>query len=430
VLNRDAWPSRGIDTGTRPPLALDDVAARRWFLGADASSQGAGEGSTTIPGVSPASHGRRASAPAVRVGICTAGEIWGGVEQFVVTLADALDRSRFSPVALLFHDGLLAARLRDRGVDVHCLTGRGKRDLRVVGDLRRILAREHVGLLHVHGYKAAVVAAMARTGLRIPIVKTEHGLTEPLERWSDVWEYGRLAANQLMARVLTRAAVDARVFVSRDTERRLTRRNLPGRVIYNGLPAGDQRDAAFEHRPDEFHIAIVGRLSRVKGHRHLLGALTRLRSREGVRLHVFGCGPLEAECREFCATHGLLSSVRFHGFSESLREQLRSMDLVAMPSLHEGLPFTLLEAMAAGVPVVAAAVGGLKEVLEGSGCGVLVPPGDEAALAEAIEQLRRDPARRARMAARARREVTRRFSATAMAEQYAAVYERTLEVGA
>jgi glycosyltransferase involved in cell wall biosynthesis len=383
-----------------------------------------------LPAWSIVPSGRPVCAPTVRVGICTAGEIWGGVEQFVVTLAEGLDRTRFSPLALLFHDGLLAARLRDRGVDVHCFTGRGTHDLRMVRDLRAVLARERVGLLHVHGYKAAVVASMARRRLPIPIVKTEHGLTEPLERWSDAWAHGRLVANKLLDRVITRAAVDARVFVSRDTERRLTGRNVPGRVIYNGLAASHQRGSAAGQRAAEFHIAVVGRLSRVKGHRHLLGALTRVRAREGVQVHVFGCGPLEAECREFCARHDLQSIVRFHGFSESLGEQLRGMDLLVMPSLHEGLPYALLEAMAAGVPVVASAVGGLKEVLEGRDCGLLVPPGDETALAAAIDQLRCDPLRRARMAARARLDVARRFSGAAMADQYAAVYEQLLEARA
>ena len=97
-----------------------------------------------------------------------------------------------------------------------------------------------------------------------------------------------------------------------------------------------------------------------------------------------------------------------------------------MPSLHEGLPYVLLEAMTAGVPVVASSVGGLPEVLQLDRCGLLVPPGDEAALAAAIDTVRRDGAASARMAARARTAVRARFSAAGMAERYAAVYARAL----
>ncbi len=378
----------------------------------------------------PSTIARRQPAPAVSsrvpVAICAAGEIFGGVEQFVLTLAGRLRQSRFSPIVAVFHDGLLAARLRERGVPVRVIAGAGPHDPRLASALRAILVGSGARLLHVNGYKATIVAAFARRRLRIPILKTEHGLLEPLDRWRDAGRYARLAANTLVDRLVSRLAVDARVFVSCEVARRMTGGDSPHRVIYNGVEAADSVAARAAEPREPFHVAIVGRVSRVKGHQYLLRAVARLGARDHLRVHVFGSGPLEAYCRAFCRRHGLENVVAFHGFSASLPRELCGMDLVVMPSLHEGLPYALLEALAAGVPVVASAVGGLKEAIERHGCGVLVPSADDAALAEAIDGLRRDPLGRARVASRGRLAVSDRFSAAVMAERYMAEYDRLL----
>jgi glycosyltransferase involved in cell wall biosynthesis len=361
-----------------------------------------------------------------RVAICAAGEIWGGVEQCVLTLARELPRTGFSPLVVLFYDGLLAARLRSAGVDVEVLPG-GRYDPRAVARLRDVLRRERIRLLHVHGYKAAVTAALAGAGLDVTIVKTEHGLLEPREALADSWRHARLALNHLLDRLATHA-VDTRVFVSRALESSASRRRPSDCVIHNGVEP-HPRDESTTLSREHFHVAIVGRVSRVKGHRHLIGAISRLTGRQGVRVHVFGVGPLEGECRRLAEQRALGPVIVFHGFVSDLRARLAAMDLLVMPSLQEGLPYVLLEAMAAGVPVVASSVGGLPEALQRDRCGLLVPPGDEAALAAAIETVRRNGPASARMAARARTAVRMRFSAAVMADRYAALYARVLREG-
>ena len=103
----------------------------------------------------------------LRLAICAAGEIWGGVEQFVLTLAGALEREGAVPVVVLFHDGLLAHRLREAGVTVDVLAHGPGHDPRVIADLRRVLRARDINLLHVHGYKATIVGALASRGLAV-----------------------------------------------------------------------------------------------------------------------------------------------------------------------------------------------------------------------------------------------------------------------
>src|SRR5919204_2481781 len=185
------------------------------------------------PAVEAAS--RAAAAERVPIAICAAGELWGGVEQFVVTLGEGLQRTRFLPIVAVFHDALLAGRLRERGIEVYCVGSSGKYSPRSVAALRALLMDRRIRLLHVHGYKATLTAVLARRGIGIPILKTEHGLLEPLESWRDLGQFARLAANTLLDRAASRVSVDARVFVSREIRRRLHVSGSSGRVIYNGV---------------------------------------------------------------------------------------------------------------------------------------------------------------------------------------------------
>ena len=175
-----------------------------------------------------------------------------------------------------------------------------------------------------------------------------------------------------------------------------------------------------------FNIGIVGRIAPVKGHRELLQALVRLRHLDAIRVHVFGTGPLEAQCRRWSEEWGVADRVRFHGFTPAVHERIAALDAVVMPSLHEGLPYVLLEAMALGVPVIASRVGGLREVLEESHCGLLVEPGDPSSLASAIERLLQDAALRAELVDRAATRVRQSFQASEMVREYADLYRRVL----
>lgn len=361
----------------------------------------------------------------LRLAICAAGEIWGGVEQFVLTLAGALEREGVSPIVVLFNDGLLARRLREGGVSVDVLRHGAGHDPRVIGELRRVLRRRAVNLLHVHGYKATIVGALASRGLGVKVVKTEHGRLERPAGWRDLPAFAKLWAYAVLDRLASSSVVDGVAFVSRDIADTAGRwgRGVPRRVIYNGLaPAPCDHEGREASRGDAFNIGIVGRLTKVKGHHHLLHALARLPHIEDLRLHIFGTGPLDVEYRRTAEACGVSARVVFHGFEPAIQGKMAALDLLIIPSEHEGLPYVVLEAMHLKVPIVASRVGGLKEALLEGDCGILVPPKDPEALAAAIEHAYRDPELRRRLATRAHARLRRDFLASVMVRQYAGMY--------
>jgi glycosyltransferase involved in cell wall biosynthesis len=368
---------------------------------------------------------------AIRLAICATGEIWGGVEQFVLTLAHALAGERQPVMVILFHDGLLARRLRELPVHVEVLPHGPGHNPRAVAELRAILRRERINLLHVHGYKATIVGALASRSLGVKVVKTEHGRLERPAGRRDVPAFVKLWLNACLDSLVSRWAIDGLVFVSRDIADGASRfaPRVPKRVIYNGLaPSVDVDQAASDPRDGDgaFNIGIVGRLTKVKGHAHLLKALARLTHLHDLRLHVFGTGPLDALCRRLCDEQGLTSRVRFHGFEPAIHRHIAALDLLIIPSEHEGLPYVLLEAMYLKVPIIASRVGGLREVLEEGECGVLVAPRDPVALAAAIEQAYRHPELRTQLAALAHARLRRDFLASGMVRQYAVMYRAVM----
>lgn len=387
-----------------------------------------------MPSVCVADVGRPSALPdtspdAVRVAICAAGEIWGGVERFIVTMAAGLRATGTDPLVILFHEGLLAETLRTQGIAVASLDRFSKYDPRLIVELRRLLRDRSINVLHVHGYKASIIGSLAATSLGIKTIKTEHGCLEPLPGWTAFFVHARMMANTLIDHVVSRCLLDGVVFVSRDIQQRLGGRRAAARqhVIYNGIdPVPPQAAASGSGCRATFDVGIVGRIDKVKGHDVLLQALARLRHLQNLRVHVFGTGPLEEECRQLCRALELDRTVTFHGFEPAILERMATLDALVIPSLHEGLPYVLLEAMYLKVPIIASAVGGLREVLEQQRCGVLVAPNQSERLAQAIEKLYHDGPLRACLAQRAFGVVRRHFLADDMIRQYRDVYRQCL----
>jgi len=285
--------------------------------------------------------------------------------------------------------------------------------------IRRAVARvareRNVGLLHAHDFKALFLAVVAGVLARIPVVATFHG---------DTRGSAALRLYELVARVLgnfTRGVAA----VSRALERSLRRwvRSAPVAFVPNGLPEAPpidpaERCAARERLgvpQDAFCIAVIGRLAPEKGHRVLFEAVRGMRA----TLLIAGDGPLRDSLGE--AARDL--DARFLGYVEEARAVFAAADVVALPSLTEGLPLAALEALALGRCVVASAVGELPELLSG-GAGILVPPGDPAALTRALLGAR-DPVARAPIEQEAIARA-RSYGVAAMAGAYVSLYGRAL----
>ncbi len=361
----------------------------------------------------------------MRVAVCCAGELYGGVEQFVYLLARhlrTLDHS--AAVVILFEDGQLYRKLISAGIETYLVRCCFRYDPAMIGRVSKILSRCRIDVVHTHGYRANVICALAARRLGIPVVKTEHGRIESVlaPRLRSL----RARAYLFADRLVTLALVDHIVYVTFDLAAsfRRTHRHKESSVIHNGIaPIQHAESGVSGHFESNcFNIGIVGRVSRVKGHMFLLKAVERLSDLTDLRVHLVGSGPLEPELKRYCALHGMDSKVRFYGFREDIHECIRKLDVLVMPSLHEGMPYSALEAMYLRLPIIASAVGGLREVLRDGENAILVPPGNVEKLAAAIRLVRDGPGQRDRIAERAFCDVTSRFMIGDMARRYMDVY--------
>jgi sugar transferase (PEP-CTERM/EpsH1 system associated) len=349
----------------------------------------------------------------------------GGAERVVFDLARSLDRKRFRPVvACLNFKGALAEPLEAEGIPVYALDKKPKLDLGVLVRLARLLRQERVDIVHTHLWTSSFWGRLAAVLARVPVaIVTEHNL--------DLWR----RTPHFVADRLLGLATDDWIFVSKEVEAFYRERlRIPadrGHVVLNGVdtkPFATPLDKADVRRrmglkPDARVAGVVGRLEARKGHRYFLEAMKIVAARDPTALGlIVGEGKEKAALIEQCHALGLDERVRILGFWADLAEALCALDVFVLPSLMEGHPLAVLEAMAAGKPVVATDVGGNSEAVEKGDTGLLVPAEDPTALADAIATLLADPQRAQIMGAAGRKSLDRRFSLAAAVAANEATY--------
>ena len=353
----------------------------------------------------------------------------GGAERLIADTVRKLDRSRYEPVVCCIQArGEMATEIERAGVPVICLERmKSKRfDWGAVGVLERLLRSERIGLVHSHLYHANLYGRLACRRAGVPAVVSVHNTyTSP--------KLHRRLINRFLARSTKRV-----IAVSEDIKRDLMRHDgIPaGRivVISNGVDfarlstSTTRAQARLRLGIGEATLAVgcVARLEEQKGHRFLLEAMSLLRDLP-MRLFVVGDGRLRSELEQRAASLGVGNSTTFLGMRSDVPDILPALDIYAMPSLWEGLSIALLEAMAAGLAVVATDVGGVGQVFGEVECGVRVSPGNAGELAQAMRALAVAPARRAALGAQARRRAVDRFSLDATLAALTTVYEEALQ---
>ena len=341
-----------------------------------------------------------------------------GAERSLLSLAGATEQPLRPVVASLVRPGRedsLGDEARRMGFEAVRIDAPGRLSWTALPPLLR-LARG--AILHAHDYKSLLLGLTAGAATGAPVVATFHGDTGH-SRLVRAYE----AVARRAARRATAVAATSEVLASRI---RASTPGLPVHVIPNGirlapLPTPDERRAARQKlglRPDSYVVAFVGRLAPEKGPELLLRAVRA----NGCVVLLAGDGPL----RPALELERGGADARFLGFIPDVAPVLAAADVMALPSRTEGLPMAVLEAMAAGLPVIASAVGSLPEVL-GQGAGVLIAAGDVEALRATLAELRR-PEARAVLARAGRARVEARYSAQAMARSYRErLYQPALE---
>jgi len=358
----------------------------------------------------------------------------GGTERGVVNLIQSLDPSRFEhTVCAIRNVGVLADLLPRERVPVTCLhkkvAGLSFQGRALAGQIRD--ARPHVVHSRNWGAMEAVVAGKWVGGCAV--VHSEHGM-EVSQKSREPWRRRcfRRLAYELADEVF---AVSGQL---RDLHARRT--GFPAAkigVIHNGVdisryrPQAESRARERERRgisPQTFCIGAIGRLEPVKDQGTLLRAAAALEGGGNWRVLIAGEGSEAARLRQFAGEHpALRGHVRFLGEVHHVPELLSALDVYVLPSLSEGISNSLLEAMAAGLPVVASATGGNPEVVTDGESGLLFPVGDSARLAEDLRRLQEQQELRERLGKRACRRVQERFSMEAMVTKYELLYTRLAE---
>ena len=331
-------------------------------------------------------------------------------------------------VAVLDDVGEIGERLIQDGFSVEHLHRRPGVDWRCAKRLRKFADREGARVLHAHQYTPFFQAMLSR-GLmdRRPVIFTEHGRHHP-----DVPSWKRSVFNRLLLRksdrLISCGGAVRKALIQNEglPESRIE-------VIYNGVDlramARCSSDARVRIRSElglnteDFVAVLVARLHPLKDHATALRTAARARHEiPGLRLVIVGEGDQRESLENVIQGNDLESTVTLAGARTDVADLLSASDAFLLSSLSEGIPLTVIEAMAARRPVISTAVGGLPELIEHRVTGLLAPAGDDAALATHLAELFRNADLRTRIAEAAYRNVVRKFSLDGMLNRYREVY--------
>lgn len=354
-----------------------------------------------------------------------------GAENVILTLCRSLRQKDHYGSIGVFHNLhspnlQLMERAAQSGVEARLITCKDKIDFKVPRAIRELVSSERSDIIHCHGYKPDIYSFFALNNSEVPLVATCH-------TWYDndpfVYLYGAIDRYVLRS-------FNAVIAVSESVAGRLAKAGVKKqqvRIINNGIDVskfaavspGLREELGFG---DKIVIGLVGRLAPEKGVDLFLHAAAALRRAHNQLVFVVaGQGPMEVELRELANRLGLSGGLIFLGQRQDIASVYASLDVLVSASLDEGLPLTLLEALAASRPVVATRVGAVPRFIIHEQTGLLVEPGNACELADAVDRLLRDPELRAKLGEEGKQLVSKQFSADVMSASYLQLYEAVLK---
>jgi sugar transferase (PEP-CTERM/EpsH1 system associated) len=346
----------------------------------------------------------------------------GGLERNVLNQVRQTPRlGQQTTIICLERPGALAEQVRDLGANVICLNKRPGIRLGLIPRLKNVLEEIRPEVVHSHQLGTLFYAGPAARWAGVPIVvHTEHGQEKYAER--------------MQTRILGRIAVwfaDTFFCLTEDMAARVREHRIAParkiRVIFNGIDTRqfmEPCDTAAARRvvgiPENVPvIGTVARLTEIKRQDVLIRAFAKVHARfPDAHLLLVGDGPLREELEKLAVSCGVKEQVHFAGYQSPTTPFVQLLTIFALPSRSEGMPQSAIEASVTGLAVVASRVGGLPELIDDGRTGLLVPVGDEGALAEALCGLLANPERARRMGQAARERAIARFDIARMADDY------------
>lgn len=347
---------------------------------------------------------------------------WRGAEQQVLYLARFLEEQKgCDSVIVCPARGVLHQRARDSGVSVMALDMRNELDLAAAWRLGSWLRHQHIDILHMHDPHAHSIGLLAcLTASNVGKVVSRRVVFPPVRNLLSRYKYTMptvwyVAVSEAVRNVMIDSGIAAAAV----------------RTVHDGI--GLNRIDTVQETVSMFPtgtrvIGTVGHLDGYKGHRHLLQAMSHVRQAEPkARLVIVGEGRLRGDLETEAADLGLSDAVCFTGFRHDVLALIRGFEIFAFPSTLEALGTSVLDAMALSKPVVATRAGGIPESVQDGATGLLVPPGDPRALADALCAVLRQPERGRAFGEAGRRRVEQLFTVERMGAGNLKVYHDVLD---
>lgn len=353
----------------------------------------------------------------------------GGAEKVLLTLLQNAELNELNVILGIFQKkrqeaSVFSKEAKKTGATVEVLNFGNPYDLSQVVGLFHLIRKYRPDIIHTHGYKSNTLGFLLSRPFGIPIVTTVHGL------------YQNSAKTHVHVNLSLRFLkyFDAVIAVSDNIRDQLTPLHVPSNkviTIHNVPPriavmAVDNRSLFRKEigiRDDEKMIGFVGRLERVKGCDLLIEAVSKLVLRGfHSQLVIVGEGPEKETLMQMVKNLGLGGNVHFCGFREDINNVYQSLDMLVLPSRHEGIPLVMLEAMAQGVPIVATRVGGIPEVITDGVQGLLSTPENPETLADRIMSCFINPEETKKRVAAAKKKILECYDVKRWLQKYREVY--------
>ncbi|MCR4337677.1 MAG: glycosyltransferase [Candidatus Omnitrophica bacterium] len=352
-----------------------------------------------------------------------------GAENIVLSLARGLNDEKTTSIVGALHNHqnpnlAIIEKAKSLNLPTFVLDHPGRINLSAIGKLENYIRDEKIDIVHTHNYKSDMVGYFAARLAGVPVVATAHGFTDTNHTVSLYERLDRWVLNRF----------DHVVVVTDKLLRHLSPQKR--HVIANGIDtelfyfSSDRRQSArhrFGFDPQNIVVGIVGRLSKEKNQSLLLkSAAVLAKQYPQLRVLLIGGGPEEENLRRLIQELNITSIVRFTGILSNLEDIYPAMDVFVLSSLTEGVPLTILEAMASHVPVVATSVGGIDELMEDQKTGLLLKSFAVEELVDKIRLLIEDQSLHQKITANADLSVRTKFSLKEMIQQYKKIYEDSI----
>lgn len=353
----------------------------------------------------------------------------GGVDELLWITAKENQREKYELgfCACASGEGFIGKQIEKLGYPIFSLHATSRvYDLRVILRLLRVFKtfRPHIVNLY---FKVSILGRIAAKLAGVPIIICN----EMDMAWEEYSPGLRIAAAvkrhmDFMADKIVACSQAVRSYWERKKSSKYTVIHLPIDLDKFANNDVQVQKSKFKHESDPL-IGMVSRLFPGKGHQYLIQAMSAVASAfPSARLRIIGTGPVLDEMKTLSQSLRMENTIEFTGFVEDLNAQMQELDVFVLPSLTEGFPLSVMEAMACGLPVVATPVGGIPEMIEQEVNGLLVPPCNVEELAGAIIQILSDPRKARRMGKRGRQKVFEQYSPQQYMNQFDALYQNLL----